>query len=255
MAAKASPALLDQGYTAMYNLDFQGAHRAFCEWHKLHPDDPMGPVSDAASVLFSEFARMHVLEAEFFTDDSNFQSKGQPPADPVAKRRFEADLAEVERLARSALDRGPNDSNALLASVFGLGLRADYLALIEHQNVAALVQMKQCRPIAEQLISQHPDCYDAYLAEGVENYLLSLKPAPIRWFLRLGGANTDKQSGREQLWVTAEKGHYLLPFARLLLAIADLRDGDRAGAYATLSWLATNYPGNPLFRSELKKLR
>ena len=44
---------------------------------------------------------------------------------------------------------------------------------------------------------------DAYI--GVENYLLSLKPAPLRWFLRLDGAQTDKQRGIENLNATAER--------------------------------------------------
>src|SRR4051812_22715616 len=92
-SASAASTLLDQGYAAMYNLDFQSAHGFFGEWKKIHPKDPMGPASDAAAVLFSEFARMHVLESEFFTNDRNFMSRyRRPQADPAAKRKFEQDL-------------------------------------------------------------------------------------------------------------------------------------------------------------------
>ena len=45
---------------------------------------------------------------------------------------------------------------------------------------------------------------------GVENYLFSLKPAPVRWFLQIGGAETDRDRGIEDLRLTAEKGHYLV---------------------------------------------
>lgn len=252
----ASPTLLDQGYRAMYNLDFQAAHRDFGTWRHLHPDDPMGPVSDAAAVLFSEFARMHVLESEFFTSNANFETRSsRPAADSAAKQRFETDLAAMRRLAQAILVHLPSDQNALLASVLGQGLHADYLALIEQRNLAALTEMKQSRMMAERLISQHPDCYDANIAVGIENYLLSQKPAPVRWILRLSGAETDKQSGIERLRLTAEKGHYLLPYARLLLAVADLRDGNRSGAYEELSWLAANFPGNHLYQVELNKLK
>ncbi len=34
------------------------------------------------------------------------------------------------------------------------------------------------------------------------------------------GAQTDKESGLAKLKIAAEKGHYLLPYARLLLAVA-----------------------------------
>jgi len=39
---------LEAGYRNVYNLQFDQAHRAFAEWQGQHPDDPMGPVSDAA---------------------------------------------------------------------------------------------------------------------------------------------------------------------------------------------------------------
>jgi len=136
-----------------------------------------------------------------------------------------------------------------------LGLQADYLALIDRRDLAALCEIKKGRELAEQLLSTHPGYYDAYIAIGVENYLLSRKPAPVRWFLRARGAQTDKQTGIEKLRLTAEHGKYLMPYARLLLAVAALRDGDKKGARDLLSWLAERYPRNALYRDELAKLR
>jgi hypothetical protein len=114
--------------------------------------------------------------------------------------------------------------------------------------------VKQSRNLAEKLLAVHPDIYDAYIAPGIENYLLSQKPVAIRWFLRLGGAETDRQLGIKNTTITAEKGHYFMPYARLLLAIADLRDNNREGAKQKLTWLATEYPGNHLYREELERL-
>ena len=74
--------------------------------------------------------------------------------------------------------------------------------------------------LAERLLAVDPTYYDAYLAVGVENYLLSLKPAPMRWVLGWTGAQTDRETGLARLRITADKGHYLLPYARLLLAVA-----------------------------------
>lgn len=101
----------------------------------------------------------------------------------------------------------------------------------------------------------YPDCYDADLAVGVENYLLSLKPLPLRWLLRLGGAGVDENAGIEDLRITAVKGRYLLPYARLLLALAALRDRDAVTARQMLTWLATEFPNNDLYWKELVKLR
>ena len=192
-AAGATP--LEQAYRSMYNLDFSTAHQILHQYESAHAYDPMGPVSDAAAYLFAEFDRLHILQSEFFTEDESFfrRERNLSP-DPAAKRAFEAALARVERVASEALRRDPNQENASLATLLRIGLHADYLAFIEKRNIAALAELKQSRALAEQLIAKHPQCYDAYLAIGVENYMLSLKPLPMRWILRLGGA--DGPSGR-----------------------------------------------------------
>ena len=85
--------------------------------------------------------------------------------------------------------------------------------------------------------------------------MLSLKPLPIRWLLRLGGAQTDRQAGIDRLRITAEKGHYLLPFARLLLAVAALRDNDKTHRPAPAGLVDPGVPANRLYRQELSKLK
>lgn len=253
----AEPSLLDQGYRSMYNLQFEEAHRVFREWEAAHPSDPMGPVSEAAAYLYAEFDRLHVLESEFFTQDDRFLSRQRSLVpDPAAKRDFEAALARTARLIDAGGGQQPgNDENRDLANVLRIGLHSDYLALIEKRNMAALTELKASRAAGETLLARHPECYDAYLAAGVENYMLSLKAAPIRWLIRLTGAQTDKQAGIARLKVTAQKGRYLKPYAKLLLAVAALRDKDVATAKNILQWLRNEFPNNRLYREELGKLK
>lgn len=251
--AFAAPSL-DDVYRQMYNLQFEEAHRSVQQYEQAHPDDPMGPVSDAAGYLFAEFDRLHILQSEFFTDDNNFRGKQKLAPDTGVKKQFEAALAKGQQLSDRILARSPQDSNAQFATILRLGLHSDYLALIEKRYMASLSEMKAGRAMAEGLLARHPDYFDAYLAVGVENYMLSLKPAPVRWLLRMGGAETDKQQGMEKLRLTAEKGHYLLPFARLLLAVAALRDNDRKHARELLAGLAKEFPRNQLYTEELARL-
>jgi hypothetical protein len=247
--------LLDEGYRQMYNLQFADAHKTFAEFARQSPADPMGPVSDAAAYLFDEFDRLRILQSEFLTDDSSFFDFHKPDADPKVKAQFEAALDRSRQLSDAALQRTPGDPNSMLAATLRLGLHSDYLGLIEKRNLAALSEVKQSRMMAEQLLAKHPDFYDAYIAVALENYLLSLKAAPVRWILRAGGAQTDKQTGIEKLQLTAEKGHYLLPYARLLLAVEELRDHKPSQAKERLVWLAKEYPQNRLYKEELAKLR
>jgi hypothetical protein len=253
--AAVNPSPLDLGYRQMYNLEFAGAHITFESWKQAHPEDPMGPVSNAAAFLFSEFERLHILETELFTDNSRFLNRQKPVADPAAKGAFETEIAKTRYLADQILARSPRDENAQFANILADGLRGDYVALIEKRNFAGLSFMKAGRSRAEKLISQDRTYYDAYLAVGVENYLLGVNPAPVRSFLRLGGAETDKDAGLNNLRITATKGRYLAPFARMLLAVAALRDKDKNSARNLLAGLAQEFPQNTLYKKELARIQ
>jgi len=237
----ASPRDLDRGYQQMYNLDFPGAHATFRAYHGAHPEDPMGNVSNAAAYLFSEFNRLHILESDLFTDDHTFENRSK--------------LTQGTDLANKVLAQNPQDKDALFSLVMTNGLRGDYAALIEKRNFASLAYIKTGRTLAEKLLAIDPTYYDAYLAIGVENYLLGSKSAPVRWVLRMTGAQTDKDEGVQRLRLTADKGRYLAPFARLLLAVAALRDKDRQTARTLLAGLASEFPNNQLYAKELARIQ
>jgi len=248
--AATQPVVLDQGYRQMYDLRFADAHETFRQYQIAHPDDPMGPVSDAAAYLFSEFDRLHILQSEFFTHDQHFITDHKLTPDPEVKKKFEAAIEATKTLC----NRKPDDRNSRFASVLRNGLHSDYLALIEKRYGPSLAEMKAGRVEAEKLLATNPELYDAWLAVGIENYMLSVKAAPVRWLLKLGGARTDRATGLQKLQLVADKGHYLQPFARLLLAVAALRDNDKGKARTLLTGLVGEYPNNQLFRQELARL-
>jgi hypothetical protein len=246
---------LDQGFRQMYNLEFGEAHKTFQTYAKAHAEDPIGSTSDGAAYLFDEFNRLGVLQTQLFVDDEKFKGREHPAPDPVVREKFNGALTQSQKLADAILQRSPNDRNALFATVLNLGLQSDYLALVEKRDLASLAYTKRAGLEAEKLLAIDSTCYDAYLAIGVENYILGLNPAPVRWLLRLYGAQTDKEAGIQKLRLTATEGHYLLPFARLLLAVAALRDNNRTQAKALLQDLAQEFPNNQLYRRELARLQ
>jgi hypothetical protein len=245
---------IDAGYRQMYNLDFPQAHQTFLRCEAERPRDPMPHVSNAAAYLFSEFDRLHILEVELFTDDSRFDARDKRKPDQAVRDAFLGELWNTESLIQPILAQNPNDRDALLAQVLANGLRSDYAAMIEKRNLASLGYMKTSRKLAQHLLELDPSCYDAYLAVGIENYLLGVTPAPVRWILHLGGAETDKDAGEARLRLTAAHGRYLAPFARLLLAVAALRDNDRTTARALLAGLSREFPNNQLYGRELARI-
>jgi len=246
---------LQHGFSEMYNLDFASAHDTFHVYQKLNPGDPMGYAADAAAYLFAEFNRLQILESDLFIDDHRWDNRSKQAPDPAIKTAFDAELARSDDLVKTALSKSPNDANALFARVLANGLRGDYTAMIEKRNLASLSYMKTSRITAQQLLAVDPTCYDAFLAIGVENYLLGSTPAPVRWVLRVTGSQTDKDEGIKRLQLTAEKGYYLAPFARLLLAVAALRDKDMDTARVLLAGLANEFPRNQLYSKELARIQ
>lgn len=245
---------LYSGWLKMYDLKFDDSHRIFAAWKESHPADSLGPASNAAAYLFSELARLGVLESELFTDNERFLTRDKIQPDPRARAEFEREVAATDRLADSAIRANPSDTDALFAKSMSLGLRADEASLIDRRDLVALHFMKDSRAYEEKVLAINPKDYDAYLGSGVENYLLSLKSAPVRFFLRITGSLVDRQKGVQEVSLTARYGHYLEPFAKLLLTVAALRDNDHARARDLLSELHTRFPDNPLYVRELNRL-
>jgi hypothetical protein len=174
--------------------------------------------------------------------------------DPGRKALFVHEIAQAERLADAALQKSGADSDALFVKSLTLGLRADNAGLVEKQSLAALSYTKQSRVFAEKVIQARPEAADAYLGPGVENYLLSLKPAPLRVLLRLTGSNVDHERGLEEIRETALHGHFLEPFAKMLLAVAALRDKDPVHARELLGELHRRFPDNELYTREMNRI-
>ena len=238
---------LDDGFLRLYDLDFSGAQKDFEAWEKINPENPMGPASEAAGILFSEFNRLGVLEAQFYEDDSLFGNRKKYEALPSQRARFDQQLGRAEDLANSRLKRDPHDRDALLAMTLAAGLRSDFAALIEKRNLASLHYTKEATAWAAQLLAADPTCYDAHLAGGVSRYIIGSMAAPVRWLLRVGGVQGDKEGGISELQLTAARGHLLAPFARILLAIAYVREKNTAQARELLLGLQRDFPDNALF--------
>jgi hypothetical protein len=249
-----APADLYSGWLHMYDLRFDQAHQIFARWEQSHPDDALAPASDAAAYLFSELARLGALESELFVDDAHYENRVKLNPDPRMKAFFDREIDRAGHLADAVLKSSPTDTNALFAKSLTFGLRANFSALIDKEDLTALRFTKEGRPYGERLIEADPKDYDAWLGSGVENYLLSLKPAPVRFLLRLTGSQVDRAKGIEELRLTAQNGHYLEPYAKLLLAVSALRDHQPATARQLLSGLHNRFPDNQLYVRELNRI-
>jgi hypothetical protein len=211
----------------------------------------MGPASDAAAWLFGEFERLHVIDVQLFANQSKFDSRHALSPDPNVHQSFEDRLTQASNVADAALKRNSKDARALYVKTLVSGMRSDYALMIDKKDLAALNYSKDASAWSRQALAANPHLYDAYLASGVENYMLSLKWAPLRWFLNFTGAGTSREEGLRLLKLTATQGYYLAPFARMMLAVAALRENKPQEARSILIELKKEFPMNALYDREL----
>jgi hypothetical protein len=209
----------------------------------------------ASGYLFYELDRLGILEADFFKDDKSITSKKRSlQPDARIHDLFYGAVNKAQALSKDILTRDPNDQNALFASCLADGVLTDYLALIEKRQMQSFSVNKDGYRDAKRLLHLAPDFYDAYLTTGFTEYLVGSVPMVFRWFVRFDDVQGDKQRGVETMKVVATNGHYLKPFAKILLATAYLRDKRIPDAKALLKELTKAYPQNALLKHELDRL-
>jgi len=136
-----------------------------------------------------------------------------------------------------------------------VGMQADYASLIDKHQLDSLKMIREADRYAKKLLAIAPDAADAYLGLGTANYIIGSLPGIKKFFLGFAGIHGDNKLGIPELEIAADRGRYLRPFARILLAIAALREKKPEVARTQFSELVAEFPENPLFASELAKVK
>ena len=247
---------LDAGFRLLYEIKFDQAREVFAKWQQQRPTEPLGPALEAASDLFEEFYLKGVLTSEFFLDDDRMLGGIKDKPDPELERQFASAVQRAQKLARARMAQQPKDPDALFALTLIGGMQADDFFLIQKRQLDSMRSLRETERNARILLAVAPDTDDAYLALGVANYVIGCLPVYKRAVLWMGGVHGDKTLGMQQVARAAasENARYLRPFARLMLALAALREKDPDLARLQLQALTLEFPENPLFAKELAKV-
>jgi tetratricopeptide (TPR) repeat protein len=133
-------------------------------------------------------------------------------------------------------------------------MQADYASLIDKHQLDSLKMIREADKYAKKLLVLAPDAADAYLGLGTANCVIGSLPELKKFFLGFAGIHGDKKAGIPPLEIAAERGHYLRPFAKILLAMAALREKKTEVARTQLKELVAEFPENSLFAGELAQL-
>ncbi len=252
-ASTADPQL-DAGFRAMYALDFVSSQKSFAEYERAHPEDSLGYAAEMVGAFFNEMNRLKLLDQEFAPGNESFFAKPEGTPDPQVRARITELGAHARQMAEARLRQDPTDERALFALALTYGILGDYAALVERHYWTSVKYGREGEQYARRLLQRDPEFYDAYVWLGVSNFIYGSLSLPLRWTARVFGLSGDKATGVANLRLAAEKGSYLKPYAKVLLAIAYLREKNRPAAATLLARLSSEFPTNPLFAAQARRL-
>ncbi|HVM75959.1 MAG TPA: hypothetical protein VMT75_09975 [Candidatus Saccharimonadales bacterium] len=244
---------LEQGFRLLYEQKFTDARAVFQNWVNQNPAEPFGQVAIAASYLFEEFYLQNVLTSDYFLDDKRFLGGITGTPDPGRMKGFNAAITRARSLAARRLKSNPHDAEGLYAMTLCAGMLSDSDSMLLKRHYDALKHIKEANANAEILLHDHPDAFDAYVAPGIAYYVIGSLPASARFVLWFGGIHGDKALGMSEVQKTADNGHYLRAFARILLALSARREKQNALAIKNLKELTDEFPGNLVYQTEYAK--
>jgi hypothetical protein len=244
---------LEAGYRDLYERQFVEARGTFTKWISQHPDEAFGHVSLAASYLFEELFVQGVLTSEYFLDDKRFVGGITGAPDPERIKNFNAEIAKARSLAQQRIKKNSHDPEGLYVMTLVAGMESNANSMLLKKHIDALKFLKEANANATTLLAQRPDAYDAFVALGSANYIIGSLSGSARFFLWFGGIHGDKVLGMEQVTKTAENGHYLKPFAKILLSLSARREKQDEIAQKYLKELSEEFPNNPLYSVEYAK--
>lgn len=242
--------LLDLGFDHLYHLRFAEARSAFRAAGAVPEKAGMAAAGEAASHLFEEFERHGVLTTGFLLDNETLLGGIRGVPDPSRMEAFHKASQRVRTVASARLNAEPADKASLLALTLAAGMEADAAALVEKRQLEALKRIREAEGLARRLIELDPAQGDAFMALGAANYIVGSMPLFKRAVLWVGGVKGDRVRGMAELERAATRGRFLAPYAKMLLALACIREKQAERGLRLLGELIEAFPASPLFKRE-----
>ena len=124
-------ALIDQGYSNFYNLEFDQAIAVFENGIAQNPGLPDLHNHLAQTLIFREMLRNGSLESELVSGSNSFLRRPKLNPSPETEKRILDEIAKAMALADARLKKNPNDTAAMYAEGISYGLRSNYYWVVK----------------------------------------------------------------------------------------------------------------------------
>jgi len=188
-----------------------------------------------------------------YANDS-FVGRAPRPTDPKIKERIKQLVARAEALEEKQLKANPQDVDALYCRGVTRAQFAVYTALIERAWFSALRNALGARHDHERVLELDPDYLDAKLVVGSHNYVVGNLPWTVKVAVALVGVTGSKDKGLDYLRAVAKSDAESSADAKVVLGLFLRREHEYDEGLGYMQDLATRYPHNHLFPTEVANL-
>ncbi len=235
--------LRQEGYSALYALDYRAAGRAFDRLIELAPDRPEGYLYRATNTWFRSLFEQRLLSTSLYSKD-DFYAQKERDVDPAVDKAFRADLQSALTFGEARLRQNPADVEALYYLGAVHGTLAGYEASMARAFFSALEHGSKSVELHEKVLKLDPNYADAYLTVGLYHYTVGSLPLAVKLLLALGGVRGSRTVGIAELERVAREGRRNADDAKVVLISLYTRERQFESALRLLDEMRQKYPSN-----------
>lgn len=236
-----------------YNMEYDRATQDFQRILSEHPNDPFAVNHLMSVILMHDLYETGGMNTGDYTNDS-FIGHAPRPTDPEIKLRIKALAQRAQSLEEQRLKANPNDVEALYCRGVTKAQFAVYTGLIERAWFSALRNALGARHDHERVLELDPQFVDAKLVVGTHNYVVGNLAWSFKIAATLAGLNGSKEKGLQYLREVAHANTETSVDAKVILSLFLRREHKYDEALGYMQDLATRYPHNNLFPTEVANL-
>ena len=237
------------GLDALYNIDYEKAHRDFNEIVKLYPNHPGGYQLQAARVWIKALYESRRLQVSLYSSES-FYTNGDDKVDPKIVTEFRNLTREAKRLAEAKLKQEPKNIEALDFLANTEGLKASFEEAVERRHFAALRDGNDAVEHHREVLKLDPKYIDAQITIGLYEYVVGSLPLPVKILAGATGYRGSKKRGLAMLEQVAKEGRWSQDDAKSVLIVLYTREKRFADVLKLTRELSVKYSRNYLLRLE-----
>ena len=244
--AKAPPSLVERGYDAVYNLDYDQAAELFKQAIASAPNDP-GVYRGAAKNAWLRILFMNgtVTTDQYLGKMSSSDVKVPVPPEPWATE-FHKNIDRAIELGEKAVERNYNSASAHYELGAGLGYLASYVGTIDGKVWGAMKAARRAYAEHEKVLDLDPKRHDAGLVVGTYRYIVAALPMPVRWMAYVVGFGGGRETAIKRLQEAAAYPSDAQTDARFALVLIYSREGRHEEALQSVRGLERSFPRNRL---------